>query len=498
MEAVPMRPAVLQITQKLTALSTAFCVILCSVVSCAYGSQVSAPQGSQTGASGQESCDHFAKDFPKLPKAGTGTPADKILAADALAPCQEAARLTPSPHFTYLYGQVLLAAQRYGDAFQQLKLGADSGDSSSMNGIGLMYASGWGASRSDTEAAAWFRKSADAGNTDGMGYLGYLYMEGRGVPQSDADAATWFSKAADAGSLEGINYLGVLCFKGRGFPQSDKKALEWWRRSAAAGNAVAMIDLGYMYAYGRGVRQSDADAAAWWRKAADAVNSDGMNKLASMYAGGRGVPQSDADAAAWWRKAADAGNSEAMDNLGYMYVNGRGVPKSDADAAAWFRKSADSGDARGMYSLGVMYQNGHGVPQKDYREAAAWFRGASDRGYDQAEINLGVLYQIGWGVPQDLRAASRLFAEAAKSNDPDIAAHGKKLLSDLASDPEPWNRSSALTSNPILLLALGLALIGAANTNPTASTSQNSHTGRCMSFAIGNFETLKTLEGCPY
>jgi hypothetical protein len=119
--------AVRQIAQKLTALTTVFCVFLCSVVSGAYGSSVSAPQASQTGASAQESCDHFAIDFPKLPKAGTGTASDKILAADALAPCQEAARLTPSPHFTYLYGQVLLAVQRYRDARHKLAQRGNAG-----------------------------------------------------------------------------------------------------------------------------------------------------------------------------------------------------------------------------------------------------------------------------------------------------------------------------------------------------------------------------------
>jgi TPR repeat protein len=362
-----------------------------------------------------------------------------------------------------------------------------------------VYSDGRGVPQSDADAATRFRKAAEAGDPDGMIKLGYMYATGRGVPQSDADAFGWYRKAADAGNPDGMYGVGAMYADGRGVPQSDAEAAAWFRRAADAGSPEGMNKLGVMYAKGRVVPRNDADAAVWYRKAADGGSSDGMNNLGYMYAKGLGVRRDDAEAVAWFRKAADAGSSAGMDDLGYMYANGRGVPASDSDAAAWYRKAADAGSVLGMYDLGVMYQNGRGLPQ-DYREAAARYRSASERNYDAAKINLGILYQMGWGVVRSPDIAKGLYAQAAKSNDPEVAALAIKLADRLRESAQRATVSNSTYGyGNAALIGLGLALLGTANqSNTSYSYQNNSHNSACLAAAIGNWDAMKRVAGCPF
>eukprot|EP00614_Pseudopedinella_elastica_P014111 CAMPEP_0172581742 /NCGR_PEP_ID=MMETSP1068-20121228/1075_1 /TAXON_ID=35684 /ORGANISM="Pseudopedinella elastica, Strain CCMP716" /LENGTH=71 /DNA_ID=CAMNT_0013374845 /DNA_START=15 /DNA_END=226 /DNA_ORIENTATION=- len=62
-----------------------------------------------------------------------------------------------------------------------------------------MYDQGRGVSRSDKEAAAWWRKAADQGHAGAQFNLGDMYEEGRSVPKNIAKALSWFRKAAAQG-----------------------------------------------------------------------------------------------------------------------------------------------------------------------------------------------------------------------------------------------------------------------------------------------------------
>jgi TPR repeat protein len=292
---------------------TAFCLLVSTSASSLYGAQ---GQGSQTpppNVPARELCDSLANSPDDPNKIGAAVPFANIQVADALPACQEAA-LNSTPHYLFLYGRVLLAAQRYAEAFQQLRSAAEGGSASAMLDVGLLYHIGLGVPKSDTEAAAWLRKAADAGQVNAMYSLGYSYESGLGVPKSDADAATWYRKAADAGHPLGMSRLGTMYEEGRGVHQEDGEAVAWYREAARGGDVRAMYKLGVFYEK-KGFRSQALEQR--------------HGRIAPGPASGN---QDYRTAAMWYEAAAHYHYDAAKINLGYLYQNGLGVRK-DLNAA---------------------------------------------------------------------------------------------------------------------------------------------------------------------
>src|SRR5580692_9682708 len=65
-------------------------------------------------------CDQLADSYDDAQRVGPGVPIDQINVSEALPVCQRAAVRQPArPRYQYLYGRVLDAAKRYGEAVQQ-------------------------------------------------------------------------------------------------------------------------------------------------------------------------------------------------------------------------------------------------------------------------------------------------------------------------------------------------------------------------------------------
>lgn len=226
--------------------------------------------------------------------------------------------------------------QRDAPAIYWSRIGADQGNATAQDDLGVMYAEGHGVPRSYAKAARWFRKAAEQGNADAQSSLGVAYANGQGVPRSYAKAARWFRKAADEGNAAAQFFQGVMYAKGQGLPQDYVKAAQWFRKAAVQRDAAAQYALGVMYADGRGVRQSYEEAAQWYRKAAKQGNANAQSSLGLAYATGRGVAQDYAKTAHWFRKAAEQGDADAQFDLGLMYARGQGVPLDYVRAYRWW------------------------------------------------------------------------------------------------------------------------------------------------------------------
>jgi len=179
-----------------------------------------------------------------------------------------------------------------------------------------------GGSQRSTKSAddfevSFLRESASKGNANAQAYLGLMYLTGKGVPRSESEAVIWFRKAAAQGNGNGQAGLGWMYAMGRGVPQSDTEAVTWFRKAAEQGNAIGQHNLGKMYMYGKGVPQSDTEAVMWFRKAAEQVNVEGQFALCVIDAVGH---QSEADALACLLKAAEQ-------DMARRFQTGPGSPK---------------------------------------------------------------------------------------------------------------------------------------------------------------------------
>ena len=144
----------------------------------------------------------------------------------------------------------------------EIKERAKLGDAEEQFRLGVMYASGEGATEDDAEAVQWFRLAAKQGHADAQFNLGVMYANGEGVPEDDAEAVKWFRLSAEQGHDEAQFSLGVI-YRDQGVPEYAVEAIKWYRLSAEQGNAWAQFELGEMYHSGTGVIKDVVKAYMW-------------------------------------------------------------------------------------------------------------------------------------------------------------------------------------------------------------------------------------------
>ena len=101
---------------------------------------------------------------------------------------------------------------------------------------------------------------AEQGNPDAQAGLGSMYLGGYGITRNEAAAMAWFRKAAEQGQANGQFSLASLYY-GR---KEYSSAASWYRRAADQGNALAQIRLARMYAEGPGLARDYVQAFKWF------------------------------------------------------------------------------------------------------------------------------------------------------------------------------------------------------------------------------------------
>src|ERR1700690_408289 len=100
-------------------------------------------------------------------------------------------------------------------------------------GLALAQSSGQASARQ--RAIADLKQIAYAGDINAQVQLGVIYLTGDGVPKDDTEAMKWLRKAADQDSSLAERYLAELYFKGRGVPADVMEAAKWLRMAAEQG-----------------------------------------------------------------------------------------------------------------------------------------------------------------------------------------------------------------------------------------------------------------------
>jgi len=94
--------------------------------------------------------------------------------------------------------------------------------------------------KSDKEAARWWRMAASQGNVDAQCQLGFVFKNGEGVAQNDVEAARWLRKAAEQGNARAQCGLGFLYLEGHGVPKDIELAIQWIIDAADQGHTDAL------------------------------------------------------------------------------------------------------------------------------------------------------------------------------------------------------------------------------------------------------------------
>jgi uncharacterized protein len=170
--------------------------------------------------------------------------------------------------------------------------------------LGRAYA----ANRQMPDAIATWRKAADKGSTSAMVELGVLYGTGTGVAKDESQARTLFERAAQAGNPRGVSNLAAL---GGGGAAADPAKSRELLAKAAETNPEAQYQLGMMLAEGTGGEKDDARARALFEKAAAQNHPGALERMGAFAEEGRGGAKDKDAAKAYYQRAAALGDENA-------------------------------------------------------------------------------------------------------------------------------------------------------------------------------------------
>jgi len=176
-----------------------------------------------------------------------------------------------------------------------------------------------------------------------------------GLSKSDSEAAHWFRKAAEQGYAIAQYNLAVMYESGQGVSVDPVEASAWYLKAAEQGQADSEYKIGACYQNGKGVKQDFVVAVLWLQKAADQGNADAKHNLGEAYRLGQGVPQDFRKAMALFCDAAMAGNVRAMDSCGYGYlIGGAGVSPDLVKSITWSMLAVENSSAGDVLNKAVV------------------------------------------------------------------------------------------------------------------------------------------------
>jgi uncharacterized protein len=183
---------------------------------------------------------------------------------------------------------------------------AGGGSRRALYELGRAYA----ANRQMPDAIAAWRKAADKGSTSAMVELGVLYGTGAGVARDESQARKLFERAAQAGNPRGISNLAALG-GGAGGAAADPARSRELLAKAAETNPEAQYQLGMMLAEGTGGAKDDVGARALFEKAAAQNHPGALERMGAFAEEGRGGAKDKDAAKAYYQRAAALGDETA-------------------------------------------------------------------------------------------------------------------------------------------------------------------------------------------
>ncbi|MCD4663638.1 MAG: sel1 repeat family protein, partial [Bacteroidales bacterium] len=219
-----------------------------------------------------------------------------------------------------------------------------SNDDDAINSLGQVYEYGSGCINLNYyKAADCYKQAANSGNSSAMDNLGMLYYLGNGVSEDFEKAYEWIYKAAINGDSRGLYHIGAFHYNEIVENHDYDIAYECFELSASKGNNFGKFFLGLMYVDGIGGATKDCNKASNLFKEAVKGSSPYLLYLyGRIYEEGYCVNQDFKQAFYWIQLSAQEDYALSQNKLGYMYENGDGVNRNILKAYVWYSLAADN------------------------------------------------------------------------------------------------------------------------------------------------------------
>ena len=273
------------------------------------------------------------------------------------------------------------------DAYDDLVIKANNGDSRAQYLIGCFYYYGRKVETNHSIASNWFKKSAEQNLVDAQTILGYQYMYGDGIAKDVDKAIELLEKAHAQGSAYACFLLGKIYHF-----DSKKKS-----RFTASGYYVWAIEMGSTEAkrYRADMYMDTGEykqALDLYVRALKEGCVESAFNAANMFEYGRGCEINDELAFNLYLHAAENGVMMAQHNVGAYYYNAKYVEKDIKKAFEWYLKAAEQGSAMSQHTIGLMYFSGDLT--QDLEVALEWFKKSQANGYKKSEMYIKDIEQV--------------------------------------------------------------------------------------------------------
>lgn len=273
-------------------------------------------------------CDKLAGDLLDIQGVTEGVYPNDIRLEEALAACEEAARMRPDvARFKHELGRVHYARGEF------------------------------------EKAVANLQSALDAGHVRSGYMLGRVYQLGGPLGRDPAKAIPLFEAGAQRGDPYAQHALGRALVEGVGTKPDIPRGIEFLTRAAEAGHTYAMNALGTEYLNGDRVAKDPARALRFFRQSADRTDVYGLLNLGVLYRDGVGVEQDLPRARVLFERAHEGGHPRAGTVIGLLIRSGGNAEA--AELLGWFRQSAARGDAWGAFHAASILRDNPRLQQED-------------------------------------------------------------------------------------------------------------------------------------
>ncbi|MFV0431744.1 MAG: tetratricopeptide repeat protein [Alphaproteobacteria bacterium] len=104
---------------------------------------------------------------------------------------------------------------------------AEEGYTPAQYNMGVMYLTGNGVTKNQSQGVKFLRKAADRGHVKAASTMGAMYLQGKAVTRNTGQARRYLTKAAQKGDTQSILYLSLMYNSGDGVKQDTAKAYQW-------------------------------------------------------------------------------------------------------------------------------------------------------------------------------------------------------------------------------------------------------------------------------
>jgi len=335
------------------------------------------------------------------------------------------------------------------DALDLLRRAAQAGSLRACDALAIAFQNGLAdLSPSEAEAIRWRREAARLGHVRSMLELAVRHQSGKGVEKDPGKAVQLYLDAAQRGSVPAMIELARLVVaRDTAAPPDPVRVRELAAQAAQSGLPAAEELYGAMLLDGLGGPRQGPEGLRWIQSAAQNGAREAQYLLAMHRLEGQFTQQDSADALEWMRRSAEAGNADACAMMAWFHVTGTGCDANPVLARQWAVQGAELGSPMAHRVLGSYLAAGVGGPV-DGPDAVTHFRSAIAGNDDPSRLQLAELLRDGLrGVPSDREAARRLFEEATRSRDADVANKARTALAQL-DQPRPVSLDGLRISPP--------------------------------------------------